>query len=433
MPYKSLVVVSLALVFVCPAARAQEAPSQWFWGTKFEVRANYRWSEDASHPVPFSPPLPKGTRTFTVDPGHHVELNVADVQLDFGYGEMFAARAKVHAQAKHRRNPTSDDRQIDADELWVRFGQMPEFLQRPEGTTVFLQAGKFPKMERQPVRLLESYGLAATAFNRFEDTQVLAGGTIGRSFYWRFQAANGNPLFIRDPNALAGDNGTDERLEHRTPDFNGGFPILYDAEAEDLFLSTENVELGEALGYRWQSADESLGFDLIVFHYQRDLADSVDMTGTQYGGDLDVLTVTVGEAGGFGTLPVRGRRKEDYGARFFGEWGNATLIAQYTDQEVAGLERYGWEVEGGYRIPVSLGFVQSIQPAVRVSGLENQFAPSPPFPAPSVWWDWRKYDAGVRIGLTHGVDVTAEYTTHRIESAAPVNERETLVTVRWRM
>jgi hypothetical protein len=434
MPYKSLFLLGLAAVFVCPVA-AQEPVSPWFWGTKFEVRANYRWSDDESHGVPFSPPLPKGPRTFTVDPGHHVELNVADVQLDFGYGELFAARAKVHGQALHRRNPTSDDRLIDADELWVRLGRMPEFLQRPDGTTFFVQAGKFPKMERQPVRLMESYGLAANAFNRFEDTQVLAGGTIGRSFYWRLQAANGNPLFIRDTNALAGDNGTNERLTGGQPDFAGGFPILYDAETEDLFFSTKNVEIGEGLGYRWQNADESLGFDLIVFHYQRDLADRVDFTGTAYGGDLDVLDVSEVFPGA--RLPISGRNKEEYGARLFAEWGNATLIAQYTDQDVAGLERDGWEVEAGYRIPLNLGPIQSIQPAVRASGLENNFGPrlgaSIRYPAPSVWWDWQKFDAGLRVGLTHGLDVTLEYTYHEIESLEEIHARETLVTVRWRM
>ena len=78
-----------------------------------------------------------------------------------------AARAKVHVQAKHRRNPTTTDKQIDADELWVRIGVKPELLERPKGTSLFVQAGKFPKMERQPLRLLESYGLAATSFNRF--------------------------------------------------------------------------------------------------------------------------------------------------------------------------------------------------------------------------------------------------------------------------
>ncbi|HYH08170.1 MAG TPA: hypothetical protein VEK11_14035 [Thermoanaerobaculia bacterium] len=432
MPYKPLVV--LVVLAVCGSASAQDT---WSWGTKFEVRANYRWSQEEQHRVPFTfpPPIPNPQFLRTVDPGHHVELNVADVQLDLGYSDWLAARAKVHVQAKHRRNPTSEDRQIDADELWVRVGEKPEFLERPDGTSFFVQAGKFPKMERQPVRLMESYGLAATSFNRFEDLQLLAGGTIGRNFYWRVQLANGNPLYFRDPNALAGDNGTPASFS-LDPEFQSGFPIFYNAETEDLVFDTSHLQVGEALGYRWQSADENLGFDAIVFHYQRDLADTVKLTGSLYGGDLDLLQVTPAEVGTLTAVagfPIDGRRKQEYGVRVYGEWGNATAIVQYTAQEIAGLERYGWEVEGGYRIPFAFGPVESIQPAVRVSAIENQFPGAPPFPTPSLWWDWKKYDAGVRVGLERGLDVTFEYTTHRIESTFALGMRETLVTLRWRV
>lgn len=431
MPYKQLA-VSVALM-VCVSASAQDT---WSWGTKFEVRANYRWSDDERARVPFFDQANAVVFLTTPDPGHRVELNVADAQFDVGYGDWLAARAKVHVQALHRRNPTSEDRQIDADELWVRVGPKPEFLERPAGTTFFAQAGKFPKMERQPVRLLESYGLAATSFNRFEDLQVLVGGTVGRNFYWRLQAANGNPFFFRDPNALAGDNGTPASIDDEAvPEFGSGFPMFYNAETEDLFFDTNNLQLGEAIGYRWQSADENLGFDVIVFHYQRDLAETIDMYGTVYGADLDLLTVLASETGGLvaGGLIVEGNNKEEIGARVFAEWGNATVIAQYTDQEVAGLERYGWEVEAGYRIPFAWGPFESIQPAVRASAIENEFPRPQPFPAPSVWWDWQKWDAGVRIGLKRGLDVTAEYTIHNTDTVLPFRFRETLVTVRWRV
>jgi hypothetical protein len=429
MPYR-LLVVAVALLAVCGAALAQE-PSPWTWDTRFEVRANYRWSdEERARSAFFNPAV---VFLETPDPGHHVDLNVVDAQFDVGYGKWLAARAKVHAQAMHRRNPTSEDRQIDADELWVRIGEKPEFLERPERTSFFAQVGKFPKMERQPVRLLESYGLAATAFNRFEDLQLLVGGTVGRNFYWRVQAANGNPVFFRDPNALAGDNGTPDSFTGNA-EYGSGFPIFYNAETEDLFFNTSNMQMGEALGYRWQSADENLGFDVIVFHYQRDLADTVDLYGTRYGGDLDLFTVLLSETNGLvaGGLMIEGRNKEETGARVYAEWGNATVIAQFTDQEMAGLERYGWEVEAGYRLPLTWGWIESIQPAVRASGLENTILRGQRFPTPSIWWDWQKWDAGVRIGLKRGLDITAEYTIHNTDTVVPFRLRETLVTVRWR-
>lgn len=429
---QKLVVAALFVAAVCPPLLAQNS---WTWSSRIELRADYRWSDDEEHPVgfPFPPEfIPEGqTRVLlqTPDPGSHFELNVADVTFDLGYGEWFLARAKVHAQALHRRNPTSADRQIDADELFIRIGPKPEVLDRPNGTTFFVQAGKAPKMERQPVRLLESYGLAATSFNRFEDTQLLAGGTIGRNFYWRAQASNGNPVFMRDPNALAGDNGTSERVPpNPSVDIKSGFPILYDAEVESLFFETGNVEIGEALGYRWQTEDQRAGFDLIVFHYQRDLAQAADLYGTFYNGDIDLLD----GAFGIGGLPLTSDEKTEYGARLYGEWGNLAGTAQYVTQDIGGLERFGWEVELGYHIPLQLGWIESVQPAARYSVIDNDFT-SPQSPAPSTWWDWAKIDAGIRVGLRHGLDVTAEYTTHEVRSRFPLDLEEVLVTVRWRI
>ncbi len=429
MPYK-LPVVVLAALLVCPSVIAQ---SPWSSSYRLELRADYRWSDDERNPNPFQPLDPLFDLR-TPDPGHHVELNVADIQFDTGYGEVFAARAKVHFQGLHRRNPTSTDRQIDADELFVRFGPKPEFLERPAGTTFFVQAGKFPKMERQPVRLLESYGLAATSFNRFEDVQVLTGGTIGRNVYWRVQAANGNPLFFRDANALAGDNGTEQEMRLETKDFGSGFPILYNAETEDLFFNTDRVQWGEAIGYRWQRDDQTAGFDAILFHYKRELADRAELTGTEYGGDLDLLVLDELPGVSPRGLPIDGRDKVEYGARIYAEWHAATFIGQFTQQSIAGNERHGWEVEAGYRFPLSFGPIESIQPSLRASALRNDFGPVPGFPAPSIWWNWDKVDGGVRIGLKRGLDVTAEYTQHHVEKlGAPLNLREALVTVRWRV
>jgi hypothetical protein len=425
--------VSVCLVAVCLPVFAQQ--DTWAWGHRVELRGGYRWSADEFVTRPF----PAGSRLETPDPGHHVELNVADLQLDLTYGDWVSARVKAHGYAKHRRNPTSNDRTADIDELFVRIGPKPEFLDRPAGTSFFLQAGKFTKMERQPVRLLESYGLAATSFNRFEDVQVQAGGTVGRNFYWRAQVANGNPLFMRDSNALAGDNGTPELFRNppEAPPYGTGFPIFYNAETEDLFLKTDHLQVGEAIGYRWQREDQTAGFDVIAFHYRRTLADRVELFGTRYGGDIDLIDRPLPPPAGPEGFVLDGRTKQEYGVRLYAEWHAATFIAQFTQQEIAGLERYGWEVETGYRFPLSLGWIESVQPAIRLSGLQNDFHPTKgsvpaAFPAASLWWNWIKGDAGVRVGLPHGLDVTAEYTRHNTVTAKRLNMQEVLVTVRWR-
>lgn len=427
MPYKPL--LCLALLALCTPALAQ---SNWTWNHKLEIRADYRWSDNEQHPIRFKPP---GTTApaflATPDPGSHFEFNTAELQLDLGYSEWLTAHAKVHFGGLHRRNPTTSDKKFDAEELYVRIGPKPELLDRPAGTSFFFQAGKAPRMERQPLRMLESYGLAATSFNRFEDVQAIAGGTAGRNLYWRLSAANGNPLFFRDPNALAGDNGT-PGLRNTPPkvDLQPGFPILYNAETEGLFFNTDHVQFGQVLGYRWQREDQSFGFDLITFHYRRSMADEENLTGTFYGGDLDLLNGPFN----LGGLPLRDRRKEEYGSRLYTEWRNVTFIAQFTKQHLAGLQREGWEGEAAYSIPLRFGVVESIQPAIRASGLTNRFVGNPVLqPAPSMWWKWTKFDGGVRIAFRRNVDLTLEGTRHNVGSRLKLHLREYLATLRWRV
>lgn len=440
--------VVIVLLTFGAVARAEDPPeaaaTRWNWKSRVEVRANWRDSHASRFPLkfPFPPTfLPRGQTVGyleTVDAGKHAELSVAQVRLDLGYDRWFLAHTQFHLRDKYRRNPTSDDRKFDADELWIRFGEKPEILDRPERTSFFLQFGKAPKMERQPVRLLESYGLAATSFNRFEDVMVMTGGSIGRNLYWRVQASSGNPLYFRDPNALAGDNGIRE-LQQPFPDprLKSGFPILYNTEVEGYFLKTGHVQLGEGVGYRWQNEAQTAGFDAIAFHYQRSLADRQQLSGTFYGGDLDLLDGP--DFAGI-VLPVTNRTKKETGGRIYAEWRGATAIAQYTKQSVAGLHREGYELETGYRRPFAFGpdvrgesLFQYVQPAVRASGLVNRFRGPRTFIAPSVWWNWTKIDYGLRVGFAHNIDLTAERARHHIASPLPVDEGETLVTLRIRM
>ena len=414
--------------------------AQWDYRARGELRVNFRDSESERFRLrfPFPPSFlaPGETAGFmeTPDPGTAFEVSVLDIDLDASYGDRFAAKAKVHFVDLYAYNPTSSDKKIDAEELWIRVGPKPEFFERPDGTTFFAQVGKSPKMERQPLRLLESYGLAATAFNRFEDTQAFVGGTVGRSFYWRLVLANGNPLFFRDANALAGDNGTPSFAQpdhpNPTPEYGSGFPIFYNADVESLFFQTDNLQFGQAVGYRWQSDDQRRGFDVIAFHYKRELAESTDLTGTFYSGDLELLN------GPFdlGGLPTSGNNKEELGARLFAEWGPLTVVAQATQQDLADLGRLGVEVEAGYRFGWSLGPLVSIQPAVRYSAIDNDFTGNALlYPAPSVWWDWTKIDAGIRVAFEHNLDLTIERAFHDVEAPRELNIDETLVTLRWRV
>ena len=437
-----ILIVSLVSLLPVTTSFAQQtdAGGGWFRKEKLEIRTNYRDSHEERFPLKFLFPdgfLPVGqTVGFeqTVDGGHHLELSVVDLHLDLGYGKNFLAHAKLRGVDKYKQNPTSSDRKLDADELYLRFGQKPEVLARPEGTSVFFQIGKAPKMERQPVRLLESYGLASTAFSRLEDIQAMAGGTFGRNVYWRFQASSGNPMFFRDTNALAGDNGIPALLQKNPdPRYKSGFPILYNAKVTSFSLKSDHLQLGEGAGYRWQRDDESAGFDVLLFHYRRMMADHVTLFGTFYGGDLDLLTDPFNNG-----PPFVGRTKEETGGRLYAEWGGLTTNAQFTKQDIAGLRRQGWELETGYEFRfrggpgAAIGLLfPSIQPSLRFSGLENRFRGPAEFVAPSIWWNWIKFDYGVRIGLTRYSDVTVERAKHNVAAPRKLNLDETLVT--WRI
>src|SRR5664279_4296490 len=103
-----------------------QTANDWTFKTRIELRANYRDSKEQLFALkfPFAPSqLPVGqTAGFeeTVDAGAHAELSVAQLKLDLGYGDWFLAHTQLHAQDKYRRNPTSADRKIDADELWIQ-------------------------------------------------------------------------------------------------------------------------------------------------------------------------------------------------------------------------------------------------------------------------------------------------------------------------
>jgi hypothetical protein len=413
------------------------------WG--LEAKAHFRDSEHLRLPSPFPFPPdfqpPGGGAVFleTVDPGSAFEVSVVTLFADLAWGDGVAARAKIDAIDLYDRNPTSSDREIDVDELWIRFGLDPAALDGRSG--LFARIGKFAHFERQDDRHLESYGLVSTAFNRFEDQGVELGAELGGHFYLRLSATQGNPLFFRDPNALAGDNGTPD-LDPRTHpnpvrDLGSGFPILYDAEVEDLDTDGE-LELGWGVGLRFGEPGSGRGLDLLAWSYERELAETVELHGTFYGGDLDLLDGPFGTAG----LPIRGDDKREVGGNLRIDFDGFSLFGQYVDQELAGMDRTGWEGELAWRFELPLvaavggrQLFPSLQPAVRYSVLEPEFAGGGPFPAPSVRWEWSKLDAGIRLGILAGIDLTVELQDNEmtLASGAKVSNDEWLATLRWRI
>jgi hypothetical protein len=417
------------------------------WGV--EVKAAFRDSEDFSFPFNFrpadtAPPLALNLRT--VDPGGNLEVPAATLFLDATWGEALVGHLKIDTIDLYDRNPTSTDHKVDVDEAWIRFGREYDPGRLPEHSGAYVKVGKLPKFERQDDRHLESYGLVSTAFNRFEDLGVELGLDLGRYVYLKGSYTRGNPVFLRDPNALAGDNGTPANLpcgltlpcaQAPHPALNSGVPILYDAEIEEAG-SGGHEETGAGLGLRLSNEDGSRRAELLAFGYQRTLAPRVEMEGSLYGGDLDLLDVP------FGTFPgLDGDEKKEHGANLWLYLGGFSFFSQYVDQEIAGLGRLGYEGEVAWRFELPLfaslagqQLFPSIAPSFRYSKLDADFTNPPPgrTPAPSFAWDWEKTDAGIRIGIVPGTDLTIEQAHNRFLTARGWRTNdELLTTLRWRM
>lgn len=445
-------VVGLAGVLVSGAAADQEtkdprteqtpASEQERGGEKFRLRfvvkAGARGSKRAELPTrfPFPPEMvPRGeTAVFlrTVDEGTSLEVSSVSLRADGQLTPQVSARVDAHLIDLYDRNPTSSDELVALREAWVRFGIKQEALAGIPGTTLYGQLGKFPRFTRRANRRLESYGLWGTAVGRFEEIGVELGVSFGEHVYWRGSLTGGNAVFLRDPNALAGDNGAPERLNiPPNPVFQSGFPILYDAKAQDVTLDGRFM-VGGGLGLRWLAQNEQSGVDLLAWYFAREMEDRARIRGTFYEGDLEILR------GAGIPLPFRGRDKSEWGVNLEGRWRRLQASGQYVAQEIAELKRDGFELELACRIQLGGVFVSGdepvlnwIEPVVRYSRIDHQFALPAEFVAPSLGLDRRKLDVGVRLGIVRGLDLTLEYAFHElITGEEAVRPNEALVTLR---
>jgi len=404
---------------------------------RFEAKVNYRDSDLVRFPslFPFppvtSPDGEPGVFIETVDAGQHGEVSLVSLAGNWRFADNWLLRFKVDAVDLYDRNPTSADNRIDLDAFLLRYGDRSAATSVPTASTAYAQIGKFKKFEQQRERRTESYGVVSTAFNRFEDSGIEAGFDLSSGFYGRFSYTTGNPVFLRDVNALAGDNGTDDFLNISDgildPPFQSGIVTLYDAEIEDFDLSSD-PETGVGLGYRWNSADQNSRFDLLAHYYQRDLAESRELNGTFYGADLDLFDLSEVPAGQGIRLPFEGNDKVEGGLTAWYNNGNFALFAQYVYQEVASLDRDGFEVELSYLFDLPI----KLTPVIRYSQLNNDFESPAMFPTPSLSWNWRKIDYGVNIDVNENLRLILEYADNELETArGRVNQNEFLLTIRW--
>ena len=426
------------------SARAQEPqapspadPERTSFRLGGELKAGLRWSKAEQSQVffPFPPNLvPPGQRVLMRTPDSGSALELQHLALS-GAGELASgvfARVEVRLLDLYNRNPTSSDDRVFVRQAYVRFGDKPEALDAAGGSRLYAQFGMAPRFTKQMLRHLESYGLWGTAIARFEQPQLELGARLGKNAYLRGMLGAGNPLFMRDTNALAGDNGTPERQPGRIdPIYQSGFPMLYDAKATDVRLAGR-FEWGAGLGARFHRGDDAAA-DAVAWYFTRRLAQRARLRGTSYSGDLTLLR------GAGVPLPFQGDKKSEWGLNVLARKGGLRLFGQFVDQDIAKLRRRGVEAEAawlrrlnGLFLVGESPFGNWVQPVFRFSWVDNLFVTPREYPALSVGWDWKKYDFGVRFGMVRDVDLTAEYTLHWVDRGPvpSIPMDELLVTLR---
>ncbi len=430
--------LTLACTLICSMATtgyAADVNVRWELKTHYRHSAHNRFATQFPFPSEALPPGETSAFLETVDEGSNVEVSTINISGKWSIANSLAAHFKIEGIDRYERNPTSSDHELDVDHLFLRYGQHFRAMQLPDSPSYYVQLGKFAKFERQNARGTESYGLVSTAFNRLEDSGIEFGLDFPSGLYTKLSWTTGNPVFIRDPNALAGDNGTNDRRDpvNTDPSLKSGIVILYDAEIEDFDL-TDKPEYGLGLGYRWNSNDNYSAFDSLLFGYQRKLAEERSLHGTFYGADLDLLDL--GEVPGAGDikLPIKNNDKSEFGINIWYQYGDFSLFSQFVKQDLAGLGRLGKEIEFSYifNLPFKQ-FPLKIAPVLRYSSLTHDFEGHPAYPAPSVWWDWEKIDYGINIDINDNIRLTFEFADNRfIRANRTESNNETLVTLRWR-
>ncbi|MEO5763294.1 MAG: hypothetical protein ABIR28_13395 [Vicinamibacteria bacterium] len=411
-----------------------------------EVKTHFRDLKFAESLVafPFPPSFlaPGQTQVFerTTARGPSFEVSTVNLMGEANLTPHIHAGFQVNFLDLYDRNPTSSDDRVSLRHAWIRFGNRTGTLEAPESHPFYVQFGKASRFTKQLTRSMESYGLWGTAVGRFEEIGVEIGGDFGKHIYWRGSLANGNPLFFRDPNLLAGDNGTPERVPGNTtrpvtgttPIYESGFPILYDAKAQDLNLA-QSMQNGVGVGFRGADADAKHAFDVEGWRFSRKLQERPAIRGSFYLGDKTLLRGVA-----FPLAFNNADPKVEYGFNLQARVNDVRVFAQWVYQDIAGLVRKGAEAEVSVTIPLNDVFLSGdtpvltwIRPVFRFSNIENDFSVAPQFPAPSIGWDWKKFDFGLRVGIIQNVDATAEYTYNDVStSRGKLHPNEFVVTLR---
>ena len=174
--------------------------------------------------------------------------------------------------------------------------------------------------------------------------------------------------------------------------------------------------MGVAAGYRWATTNGKYRYNLIAYYYQRNLVDSAELNGTIYGGDRDFFEFSelffpgpIDPNNDLASIPLSSKDKKESGVTFWYYGRQSTLFAQLIAQDIAGLERWGAELELSHRITTkNKPLIRGLVSAVCYSILYNDIVTPPLNPAPSIGWDWQKLDIGLTVFFKSRISLIME-------------------------
>ncbi|MEO8359816.1 MAG: hypothetical protein ABI672_07280 [Vicinamibacteria bacterium] len=395
-----------------------------------EIKVGFRWSQAQTSNIFNGKNTPIGLMK-TPDAGRSIEIQHLGLQGEGAITPGVFAKFEVRFLDTYNRNPTSTDATVFLRQAFVRFGEKAEPLDGSRDSRLYVLAGMAPRFTKQMSRHFESYGLLGTAIGRFEQPQLQVGGSFGSHWYVRAMIGSGNPLFLRDTNALAGDNLSEGVADARAT-YGTGFPILYDAKVTDVNVGG-HLETGAGLGARILG-DEKNALDVLGWYFQRRLSQTARVRGSDYPGELAIF-----QGAGF-PIPNSGDRRHEWGVNIQAKADDFNVFGQWMSQDIAGVSRHGIEAEGTWTLQLPGLFLVGesifgnwVQASFRVSWIHNDFLAPLAYPRLAIQWPWKKYDFGLRFGMVRNVDLTAEYTFHQVFRTATLPNlpmREFVLTLR---
>lgn len=241
-------------------------------------------------------------------------------------------------------------------------------------TTNFAKLGLMSRYI-EPKKVFESYPLNGFAWYEDEEYLFLYGGEYDDGWlYWRAELARAN------------------ELNDKSPTESTQFEMIHDNRRTSNSSEIGNsVAGGGGIGIKFDT--EKFGkFDIMGFGRAGKLTDE----------DVSWLQGLVGYSAIETSTSYRRA-----GVNFSYAWDNFGLRGQFMSSQDGTLTRKGWHVEPYYTIPIGWKYLDSITPAVQISGLDVDLKNDA---SDARTWDREKYTLGAILQINKNIKWINEYS-----------------------